>query len=1066
MGNSYQTIDHIAEQLGRFVIRWRWFVIAAALVSAVAIGSGGRFLEFASNYRVFFSDENPELVAFENLQATYTKNDNFIFVLRPASGDAFSSSTLAAVETLTEEAWKTPYAIRVDSISNFQHSYGIEDDLIVEDLFKDSAQMDAAERERRADITLAEPLLRSQLITPDGLATAVNIVLQYPEQSLTEVPEAVAFARDLRDQIEAQYPDIEIYLSGVSMLNNAFAEVGTADLGTLVPMMFGVILLLTLLILRSPTATFGTLMVIALSTMVGMGWAGFVGIKLTPISASAPIIILTLAIADSIHILISLRNAMRDGMQKDAAIIEALRLNFLPVSITSITTIIGFLALNFSDSPPFWHLGNITAVGIVAAWAFSITLLPALISLLPYAPRVKKQLSRSELLMEKLADFVVTYPRRLLITVGGATFLLILFIPKIEFNDQWIQYFDERVEFRRDSDQAMQHFGMYPVEYSVPAQSSGGVSEPEYLSNLEKFAEFLRDQKQVAHVYAFTDIMKRLNMNLHGDDDSYYRSPGNRDEAAQYLLLYELSLPLGLDLNDRINIDKSATRVTVTLNDIGSIETKDFLNRTENWMATNLPSWMQADPTSASVMFTYISERNVQNMIAGTIIAILAIALILMLALRSVRLGLLSLIPNGLPILATFGAWALIVGEVGFSVATVASISLGIIVDDTVHLLSKYVRARSDRDLSAADAIRYAFKNVGVAIMVNTAILAAGFFVLLYSSFKVNVDMGLLTALAIVFALVLDFLFLPALLLMLDRKKDQRVSEGGKKMINKLTLPRPAGNYVGMMLLASLSLALMASETLAATELTPVRGATQTERLGFEVAARADRSDRGFGDSAVELEMVLRNAAGKESHRSLKITTLEVADESVGDKSLVFFDNPNDIKGTALLSHANILDPDNQWLFLPALKRVKRISSSNKSGPFVGSEFAFEDFTALELNKYDYNWLREETIDGIAADVIERTPRYENSGYSRQVSWVDRDIYQVRRVEFYNRRGDLLKTLELKDYREYDGFWRSHRFEMVNHRTGKSTDLIYRDYDFGVGLSDADFVKGRLSRLR
>ncbi len=284
-------------------------------------------------------------------------------------------------------------------------------------------------------------------------------------------------------------------------------------------------------------------------------------------------------------------------------------------------------------------------------------------------------------------------------------------------------------------------------------------------------------------------------------------------------------------------------------------------------------------------------------------------------------------------------------------------------------------------------------------------------------------------------------------------------------MKNPLALPRPA-TATGLSLLAVLTLTLWSSPGIAASGETPVRGDTEAERAGFEIAARADRADRGFTNSEVELEMVLRNAAGKESRRTLKITTLEVPDESVGDKSLVVFDNPSDIKGTALLSHANILDPDDQWLFLPALKRVKRISSANKSGPFVGSEFAFEDFTALELNKYDYTYLREDEVDGLKTDVVERTPRYENSGYTRQVSWVDQDVYQVRKVEFYDRRGDLLKTLTLNDYRNYDGVWRSQRMEMVNHQTGKSTDFIYGDYQFDIGLEEGDFVKSRLTRLR
>ncbi|MCO4812956.1 MAG: outer membrane lipoprotein-sorting protein [Gammaproteobacteria bacterium] len=235
---------------------------------------------------------------------------------------------------------------------------------------------------------------------------------------------------------------------------------------------------------------------------------------------------------------------------------------------------------------------------------------------------------------------------------------------------------------------------------------------------------------------------------------------------------------------------------------------------------------------------------------------------------------------------------------------------------------------------------------------------------------------------------------------------------------------------------------------------------------GFDIAARSDRTDVGFGDSVVELQMVLRNAAGQESTRALRIVTLEKPDETVGDKSLVVFDTPRDIEGTALLSHAKILDPDDQWLYLPALKRVKRISSSNKSGPFVGSEFAFEDFTAIELNKFDYTYIGEVPCGDLTCDVLERTPRYENSGYTKQVSWVDQTDFQIRKVEFYDRRGDLLKVLDMGDYRNYEGIWRAHKLSMSNVQTNKQTDLLYSEYTFDTGLAENDFVKGRLSRLR
>ena len=265
------------------------------------------------------------------------------------------------------------------------------------------------------------------------------------------------------------------------------------------------------------------------------------------------------------------------------------------------------------------------------------------------------------------------------------------------------------------------------------------------------------------------------------------------------------------------------------------------------------------------------------------------------------------------------------------------------------------------------------------------------------------------------------------------------------------------------------SLALLAALTLGALGLSaaPVPQENEAQKKGFEISARSDRSDRGFRNSRVDLEMVLKNAAGAESRRNLEITTLEVPDESVGDKSLIVFSSPRDIDGTALLSHAKITDPDDQWMYLPALKRVKRISSRNKSGPFVGSEFAFEDITSQELMKYEYVWLRSEKVGELDCDVIERKPRYENSGYTRQLAWIDQKDEQVRKVEFYDRKNSLLKTLLFEDYKKYDDkFWRAHKWSMQNHVSKKSTTLVFSDYEFGLKLDDKDFVKSVLKRQR
>jgi predicted RND superfamily exporter protein len=299
MKNAKNNLDRIAVNIAIQTIRWRWWVIFGSLLAVIAAGTGGQFLTISSNYRAFLSDVNPELVAFENFQATYTKNDNFLFVVQPPTGDAFAPEVAEAVETLTELAWSIPFTLRVDSISNFQHTWSSEDDLVVEDLIIDGQDLSKTELESKRAVALAEPLLKNQLISTDVDTTGINVVLQYPELDFSEVPMAAVKAREVRAQVQQQFPDLHIAISGISMLNNGFAEFGMKDMSTLVPLMYATLLLMMLLTLRSVSATFAALLVIAFSTVVAMGVGGFFRIGLTPVSMTAPTIILTLAIADS-----------------------------------------------------------------------------------------------------------------------------------------------------------------------------------------------------------------------------------------------------------------------------------------------------------------------------------------------------------------------------------------------------------------------------------------------------------------------------------------------------------------------------------------------------------------------------------------------------------------------------------------------------------------------------------------------------------------------------------------------------------------------------------------------
>ncbi len=759
----------IAARYSQWVIRWRWPIVIITIIAAIAVGSGARHITFNTDYRVFFSDDNPQVQAFDALQRTYTKVDNILFTLSPHSDeDIYTSQTLAAVEALTEKGWLLPFALRVDSLSNFQHTIAEEDDLIVGDLVIDALTLKQAELDNIKAVSLAEPALFKRLVAENGKVTGVNITFQLPGKAMDEVPVAANAARLLATEIEAHYP-VDVHLTGVMMMDNAFMEASISDMSTLVPIMYLIIIFITFLLVRSVSATVGIVIIIILSVMTAMGIAGLLGIKLTPPSASAPTIIMTLVVADSIHLLVTLLALMRNGSEKRAAIAESLRINLSPIFLTSITTAIGFLSLNFSDSPPFHDLGNITAIGVMAAFLFSVTFLPAFLAIMPL--KVTQRHDRMTQWMDRLASVVIHRRRSILWSSIIISLIILSFIPRIELNDDFVKYFDSSTEYRQDVDFTTAHLtGIYQLQYSLSSGSSNGISDPEFLKELDAFTQWLRSQPEVRHVSTISDTFKRLNKNLHADDPAWYKLPESRELAAQYLLLYELSLPYGLDLNHQLNIDKSSTQVIATLDDMTSKQMRDIAQRGEQWLAENTRNG-RAIGVGPSVMFAYISERNIASMLGGTFAAIILISFIIMLALRSFKIGILSLIPNLLPAGLAFGIWGLMVGQVNMAVSMVAGMSLGIVVDDTVHFLSKYLRARREQGLNAEAAIRHAFNSVGVAIVVTSLILVAGFMVLAQSTFGMNSLMALLTSIAIVMAIIADLFLLPALLMRMDTKK-------------------------------------------------------------------------------------------------------------------------------------------------------------------------------------------------------------------------------------------------------------------------------------------------------
>jgi len=760
------------DKLYNFVGKNPFWVILVCITFMVLAGTGAQKLEFKNDYRVFFSEENPQLTAFESMQKVYNKSDNVSFVVVPKDGNVFTAEHLAALRVLTKESWQVPYSTRVDSVTNFQYTYAEEDDMIVEDLVMSTKNLTSDRLEKIKQIAISEPLLVNKIISQTGHVSIVNVTVQFPGVNpMAETPEVAASVRAIKTQFLAEHPELDVYLSGMAMMNTSFGESSISDSSTLIPLMFLVVIVTIGLLLRTITGTISTVLIIIMSIVTTMGLAGWLGFYLTGPSSSAPTMIMTLAVADCIHILTSMFYEMRQGADKRTAIARSIKINLQPIFLTSITTAIGFLSMNFSDSPPFRDLGNLVAIGVMLAFVFSITIFPALLTVLPV--RVKVQPENKKDIMAKLADFVIAKRKALLPLTSIFIIASIMFIPNNELNDDFVKYFDETVPYRVATDFMQENLsGMMMVEISVKTGEASGINNPKYLNSVSDFSDWLRARPETDHVNTITDTLKRLNKNMHGDDPNWYKLPDSQEMSAQYLLLYEMSLPYGLDLNNQLDVDKSSSRIVATFKNMTSNELITVERDMIQWFSKHAPQY-EVDFASPSLMFAHIGQRNITSMLIGTTLALILISILLGVALKSWRFGLISLLPNLAPAAIGFGIWGLYSGQVGLGLSVVIGMTLGIVVDDTVHFLSKYLHARRDKNANTKEAVHYAFDNVGRALWVTTFVLVAGFTVLAQSSFKMNADMGFLTALTIFVALVVDFLFLPPLLMLLDKNKSE-----------------------------------------------------------------------------------------------------------------------------------------------------------------------------------------------------------------------------------------------------------------------------------------------------
>jgi predicted RND superfamily exporter protein len=744
-------------------------LITFSICIACALGLSG--LSTSNDYRAFLDDEYPPIVELAEVEETFQENKMASLMIMPKGGSVFSKETLEVVRSLTEASWQVPKVTRVDSISNFQHTKAVEDDLIVDNLINDElilTRETIAEIER---ISLAEPAIRRFLISLDSQITIINLTFDFDSNELLSSQERADVANEilvLLEEARQQHPDIDFRASGTYFADYVADTYLVKINNVLMPLMLLVMLVTLTILLRSFGGVMAAVVIVIASGVMTMGFFGWFDLMLEAVAALGPIVIMTLAVADSIHIIIGAQNALGKGLSKQDAILESLQINFVPVLLTSVTTVLGVITYTFTDFPSLRKLGVIVALGVSVAFVLSITLLPVLMKYLPL--RASRPDSNLNALLASLQVWVVKHFRLIVpISLIGAL-IVSAFVTRTTMDESFSKMFKPHTEIAetiRIIDTKMA--GILRMDVAVfgesdPLTGRTSLSDPEFLRTLEDFTKWAMKQDNVSHVSSIIDTYKRLNRSMHGDDPDWYKIPDTAQLAAQYLLMYEMSLPYGLDLSNQMSMDKSATLVSVSASNAASANVVALRDNIKQWFKINAPE-LRVAPTGVVAVVSDASYNHMMpSMAKGGAIALLMVSLVLFLALGSWRLGLLGMAANLIPIAVGYGLWGMMGQTVGFIVVSVAGICLGMVVDFAVHFIDKF-RLGLKQHGSAELAVQYAYERVAKPLIVTAAVLVSGFSMIAFTELNSMAGLGIMTPLIICLALAFDLVVLPALLI-------------------------------------------------------------------------------------------------------------------------------------------------------------------------------------------------------------------------------------------------------------------------------------------------------------
>ena len=750
-----------------FLYKFRWFIALGVPLLVIALASNLKYLEMDGSYRIWFGEKSKTLIDYDNFRKVFGNDDAVVIAFKDENG-IFNKKALQSIENITNALWKMKYIARVDSITNYQYVHASKenpDDVIVEDFIQDIKHADEDYLNNRKEIAVHDSLIVDGFISRDAKTTMISArLVPKVNDGSDKSAEIMKLVKELLAS-EIKRTGYDYKILGGPALNQSFVEIGMHDAATFTPLVIIASIILLLVLFRRASGTLLPIGVVVFTFMIVLSVQVLLGYKLNNFTANLPVFVVAIGIADAVHMYMTWLMFKKEGTENQAAVLLSLKKNFLAIFLTSLTTAIGFATLTISKVIPVLTLGIATSSGAVLAFLISVVWVPTVLLLLKKDMKAEVIEKASEHKYIGYGDFILRNNKKIIVITTILFGVLAVGLFKVKVDSNTIRYFDKNVEIRKSSEFLMKNLtGPMVYEIVVDSGKKDGIKDPEFMKTVEKFYQDYQSKfVNVRHMSSLMDVVKRFNLVLNAKESI----PNNQNLIAQYLLLYSLSLPQGMEISDKMDIDEQKLRISAQVNIVDTSLDLKMIDYAYDWWAKT-PYKVELD--GQAVMYAYMQRDVTDTLVYSLSMAVVLVSLVMLLIFRRVKLLWIFILPNILPVMLVVGLMGWLGINIDIGVAISGAIIIGVAVDDTIHFLVKYFDARkAGHSLSEAfdDVLHFA----GRAILFTTLILSISFSLFAFSSFSPNQNFGIVTASALLLALVIDLLFLPALLTLADRDK-------------------------------------------------------------------------------------------------------------------------------------------------------------------------------------------------------------------------------------------------------------------------------------------------------